>query len=605
MTFSTLGLAPESLRAVEAQGYTEPTPVQARAIPVVLSGRDLLAGAQTGTGKTAAFVLPMLDGLRATRTSGHRRCAAWSWCRHASSRSRWSRACARMAADQPIRSLAVYGGVRMDRQVRSLRKWPEIIVATPGRLLDHVRQGTVDLSSVEILVLDEADRMLDMGFIHDIKRIIEQLPRERQTLLFSATFSTHIRRLAADLLRDPESIDVAPRNATPAPIRQLVHPVDKNRKRHLLAHMVRDREMGQVLVFTRTKRGANRLAEQLGKDGIRAAAIHGNKSQNQRVRALTAFKKGEAQVLVATDVAARGLDIDALPHVVNYELPTVPEDYVHRIGRTGRAGQEGTAISLMSGDERELMAGIEKLLKRSIEREVVHGFEPSLVHQPEPIVTTRPRQGRPHRTDAHRDGRGAPRTGGGSSQGWVGGRESRGIARPASRDGSPSRQGRAGSAGRGRPQPAGAAQGQPGSIDARGSHGQVLPGERLSGRGAQGGSGYRGAQGGSAQGRRPGVVAGREPVPTPASRAAPPGVGSRVHDGGTMKTALDCSPCLVRQSLDASRAVSDDVAVHQQVLREMLVWTAQADPELLAAGPGPAPPPPAARDHRHRRPVPR
>ncbi len=394
MTFSTLGLRPESLRVVADQGYTEPTPVQARAIPIILEGRDLLAGAQTGTGKTAAFVLPMLDGLRVRRESGFRRIRGLVVVPTRELALQVEQSVRTYGGRKPIRSVAIYGGVRMDRQVRSLRKWPEIVVATPGRLLDHVRQGTIDLSSVEILVLDEADRMLDMGFIHDIKRILEQLPRERQTLLFSATFSPKIRRLAEDLLRNPESVDVAPRNATPVPIRQVVHPVDKNRKRHLLAHMVRDRDMGQVLVFTRTKRGANRLAEQLGKDGINAAAIHGNKSQSQRVRALTAFKKGEAQVLVATDVAARGLDIESLPHVVNFELPTVPEDYVHRIGRTGRAGQEGTAISLMSGEERELMADIEKLLKKSIEREVIEGFEPSAAYQPEPIVTTRPKHGR-------------------------------------------------------------------------------------------------------------------------------------------------------------------------------------------------------------------
>jgi len=394
LTFSTLGLRPESVRAVADQGYTDPTPVQERAIPIIRRGRDLLAGAQTGTGKTAAFVLPMLDGLRDRRTSGHRRIRGLVVVPTRELALQVEASVRVYGGRTPIRSVAIYGGVRMDRQVRSLRQWPEIVVATPGRLLDHVRQGTIDLSSVEILVLDEADRMLDMGFIHDIKRILEQLPRDRQTLLFSATFTPRIRTLAQDFLRDPESVDVAPRNATAAPIRQIVHPVDRGRKRHLLAHMVRDRDMGQVLVFTRTKRGANRLAEQLGKDGIRAAAIHGNKSQSQRVRALAAFKQGQAQVLVATDIAARGLDIDALPHVVNYELPTVPEDYVHRIGRTGRAGLEGTAISLVSGDEHELMIGIEKLLKKAIVREVVAGFEPSVVSRPEPIVTRRPQQRR-------------------------------------------------------------------------------------------------------------------------------------------------------------------------------------------------------------------
>jgi ATP-dependent RNA helicase RhlE len=398
LTFSTLGLRPDSLRAVAEQGYTEPTPVQAQAIPIILSGRDLLAGAQTGTGKTAAFVLPMLDGLRSRQESGQRRVRALVVVPTRELALQVEQSVRTYGGRRPVRSVAIYGGVRMDRQVRSLRQWPEIVVATPGRLLDHVRQGTIDLSTVEVLVLDEADRMLDMGFIHDIKRILEQLPKDRQTLLFSATFSPTIRRLADDMLRDPASVDAAPRNAAAAPVRQLVHPVDKDRKRHLLAHMVRGEGVGQVLVFTRTKRGANRLAEQLDRDGIRATAIHGNKSQSQRVRALAAFKRGEAQVLVATDIAARGLDIEALPHVVNFELPTVPEDYIHRIGRTGRAGLEGTAISLVSGDERELMAAIEKLLKRSIAHEVVAGFEPSAVYRPEPIVTTRPRQGGGHRS---------------------------------------------------------------------------------------------------------------------------------------------------------------------------------------------------------------
>ena len=394
MTFATLGLRPDSLRAVASQGYTEPTPVQAQAIPIILSGRDLLAGAQTGTGKTAAFVLPMLDGLRARRESGIRKVRALVVVPTRELALQVELSVRAYGGSNPVRSVAIYGGVRMDRQVRSLHKWPEIVVATPGRLLDHVRQGTIDLGSVEVLVLDEADRMLDMGFIHDIRRILELLPRERQTLLFSATFSPTIRRLADDLLHDPAAVDVAPRNTAATPIRQLVHPVDKARKRHLLAHMVRSKDVGQVLVFTRTKRGANRLAEQLVKDGIQAAAIHGNKSQSQRVRALAAFKRGEAQVLVATDIAARGLDIEALPHVVNYELPSVPEDYVHRIGRTGRAGLEGTAISLVSGDERVLMVAIEKLLKTSIRQEVVAGFEPSVAYRPEPIVTTRPRHGR-------------------------------------------------------------------------------------------------------------------------------------------------------------------------------------------------------------------
>ncbi len=484
MTFSTLGLRADTLRAVADQGYTEPTPVQVQAIPIVLRGRDLLAGAQTGTGKTAAFVLPMLDGLRDRRESGQRKVRALVVVPTRELALQVEQSVRAYGGRNPVRSVAIYGGVRMDRQVRSLRKWPEIIVATPGRLLDHVRQGTVDLGAVEILVLDEADRMLDMGFIHDIKRILEQLPKERQTLLFSATFSTSIRRLAEDLLRDPESVDVAPRNATPVPIRQVVHPVDKARKRQLLAHMVQSMDMGQVLVFTRTKRGANRLAEQLGKDGIRAAAIHGNKSQSQRVRALASFKKGEAQVLVATDIAARGLDIESLPHVVNFELPTVPEDYVHRIGRTGRAGQEGTAISLVSGDERGLMADIEKLLKRSIDHQVVVGFEPSAAYRPEPIVTTRPAHGRSRNPNAprgeHRRPQGARAT---ANDGWAANRQAPANGPRPMRDGQRWRQDRP-ERGKGRPDQGYQGHGRP--SEGQPSHGHQGQGRSNEGRPGQG-----------------------------------------------------------------------------------------------------------------------
>jgi ATP-dependent RNA helicase RhlE len=378
LTFDTLGLRPESLRALADQGYTDPTPVQAQAIPAVLSGRDLLAGAQTGTGKTAAFVLPMIQTLHATRQPGPIKVRALVVVPTRELALQVEQSIRTYGAHRPVRSTAIFGGMPMDRQVRALRAGVEVVVATPGRLLDHVRQRTIDLGRVGILVLDEADRMLDMGFIHDIKRILEWLPAERQSLLFSATFAPRIRRLAEDLLREPVSVDVAPRNTAAAPVRQVIHPVDRGRKRHLLTHMLRDGGIEQVLVFTRTKRGANRLAEQLGKDGIRAAAIHGNKSQSQRVRALAAFKSGHSQVLVATDIAARGLDIESLPHVVNFELPNVPEDYVHRIGRTGRAGQAGTAISLVAVEEQELMQAIERLLKQPIEREIIDGFEPSI-----------------------------------------------------------------------------------------------------------------------------------------------------------------------------------------------------------------------------------
>ena len=377
MTFDTLGLSPASLRAVHDQGYLSPTPIQAQAIPLILEGRDLLAGAQTGTGKTAAFVLPMLERLHARRPSGPRSVRALVVVPTRELALQVEQSVRAYGAHRPVRSTAIYGGVSMERQVRALRAGAEIVVATPGRLLDHVRQGTVDLGRVEILVLDEADRMLDMGFMPDIRRILALLPAERQSLLFSATFAPPIRRLAEDLLRDPASVDAAPRNTTVPAIAQVIHPVDRGRKRQLLSHLVRSREVEQVLVFTRTKRGADRLAEQLGSDGISASAIHGNKSQSQRVRALSGFKEGRTQVLVATDIAARGLDIEALPHVVNFEPPTVPEDYVHRIGRTGRAGQEGLATSLVSADEQDLVKGIEKLLQRPIRREVVAGFEPT------------------------------------------------------------------------------------------------------------------------------------------------------------------------------------------------------------------------------------
>ena len=337
MSFDPLGLSPELLRAVAQQGYTEPTPVQTKAIPLVLDGRDVLAGAQTGTGKTAAFVLPMLQRLHASRP--HRRPA-----RHpradphpdprARAPGRGERPDLRRARTRSGRR-PIYGGVGFDPQVRALRAGPEIVVATPGRLLDHLGQRTIDLSRVEILVLDEADRMLDMGFIRDIRKILAVLPPRRQNLLFSATFSDEIRRLADGLLDDPASVQVTPRNTPTELVTQVVHMVDRERKRELLSHLIKTGRIDQALVFTRTKHGANRLAQQLERDGILATAIHGNKSQPQRVRALADFKAGRFAVLVATEVAARGLDIEALPHVVNFELPMVPEDYVHRIGRTG------------------------------------------------------------------------------------------------------------------------------------------------------------------------------------------------------------------------------------------------------------------------------
>ncbi len=386
MSFDQLGLSPELLRAVAHQGYTEATPVQTESIPLVLAGRDLLAGAQTGTGKTAAFVLPMLQLLHASRPAGPRVIRALILTPTRELALQVEESVRTYGAQNPIRSTTIYGGVGFDPQVRALRAGPEIVVATPGRLLDHLGQRTIDLSRVEILVLDEADRMLDMGFIRDIRKVIAVLPPRRQNLLFSATFSDEIRRLADGLLDRPASVQVSTRNKATDLVTQVLHPVDRERKRELLSHLIRTGRIDQALVFTRTKHGANRLATQLEHDGILATAIHGNKSQPQRVRALADFKAGRFAVLVATEVASRGLDIDALPHVVNFELPMVPEDYVHRIGRTGRAGVDGDAVSLVCVDEMKLLGDIERVLGHTIPTEVIEGFEPDPRIRAEPIL---------------------------------------------------------------------------------------------------------------------------------------------------------------------------------------------------------------------------
>jgi len=397
-----LGLAPELLRAVSDKGYTDPTPVQTRSIPVILDGRDIMAGAQTGTGKTAGFTLPILQRLADGQPQGRRR-----------EHSRPVRVLiltpTRELAAQvhesvttygrymPAKATVIFGGVNINPQISALRRGVDIVVATPGRLLDHTGRGTLDLSQVKTLVLDEADRMLDMGFLPDIKRILKLLPQQRQNLLFSATFPEEIRRLAANLLKDPVEIQVAPRSSTAEGISQVVHLVDRKKKRELLAHLISSQNWKQVLVFTRTKHGANRLAQQLGQDGLDAIAIHGNKSQTARTKALANFKTEKVKVLVATDIAARGLDIDQLPHVVNYELPSVPEDYVHRIGRTGRAGNEGQATSLVCAEEQKHLSGIERLLKRKIEKVRITGFE--MPHQKPPRPGSL-------KTDQRRDGQG-------------------------------------------------------------------------------------------------------------------------------------------------------------------------------------------------------
>jgi ATP-dependent RNA helicase RhlE len=394
MSFESLGLRAELLRAVAEKGYSNPTPIQLQAIPSVLEGRDLMGGAQTGTGKTAGFTLPLLQRLMASEKpgKGRRPIRALVLTPTRELAAQVHESVVTYGKHLPLKSTVVFGGVSINPQKMKLIKGVDILVATPGRLLDHVGQRSVDLSKVDILVLDEADRMLDMGFIRDIRKVLALLPEHKQTLLFSATFSGEIKKLANNLLKSPALIEVERHNTTAESVTQVVHPVDKVRKRELLSFLIGSNDWRQVLVFTRTKHGANRLAEQLGKDGITAAAIHSNKSQGARTRALADFKAGQVRVLVATDIAARGLDIDQLPHVVNFELPNVAEDYVHRIGRTGRAGNEGEAMSLVCVDELKLLRDIERLVKRAIPKDVVDGYAPDPTIKAEPIQNGRGRQ---------------------------------------------------------------------------------------------------------------------------------------------------------------------------------------------------------------------
>ena len=394
MPFKSLGLRAELHRAVSEKGYSIPTPIQQQAIPSILEGRDLMGGAQTGTGKTAGFTLPLLHRLMETDKPGKGRRPIRALVLTP------TRELAAQVAESvhtygrylPLKCTVVYGGVSINPQKMKLVRGVDILVATPGRLLDHVGQRSADLSKVDILVLDEADRMLDMGFIHDIRKVLALLPKQKQTLLFSATFSNDIKRLANGLLKSPVLIEVARKNPAAESVTQVIHPVDKSRKRELLSWLIGSNDWQQVLVFTRTKHGANRLSEQLNKDGIKAAAIHGNKSQGARTRALADFKAGKVRVLVATDIAARGLDIDQLPHVVNFELPNVAEDYIHRIGRTGRAGNEGEAMSLVCVDEMKLLKDIERLVKRDIPRVVIGDFKPDPSIKAQPINMGRGRQ---------------------------------------------------------------------------------------------------------------------------------------------------------------------------------------------------------------------
>jgi ATP-dependent RNA helicase RhlE len=503
--FASLGLAQPLLRAIADAGYETPTPIQVQAIPVVLTGRDLRATAQTGTGKTAGFTLPILqrlsapgaDGRPGQSRAGKPRCLVLVPTRELAAQVEESvRTYGKYLS---LTSLVVFGGVNINPQITALRGRVDILVATPGRLLDHLGQRTVDLSAVEVLVLDEADRMLDMGFIRDIRKVLAYLPKQRQNLMFSATFADEIRELADGMLHSPASVEVARRNTASELVEQSAFMVEKGVKRHLLSYLIKEGNWFQVLVFTRTKHGANRLAEQLTKDGIESLAIHGNKSQNARTRALASFKDASLQVLVATDIAARGLDIDQLPHVVNFELPNVPEDYVHRIGRTGRAGSEGAAVSLVDREEVKLLADIERLIKRPIPKTALPaGFVPPPPSQRSTLDDDRPpRPPQGRRGDGRRGqgstsshGRSGPAPQGASRSGGSSGAQGAPARGPAS---APSRTAA--------PQPRG---GQP----AYGQGGR--PAQSSPQRGGQPASGGR-QSGGAAQPERTGAVLRRIP----------------------------------------------------------------------------------------------
>ncbi|WP_457442092.1 DEAD/DEAH box helicase [Roseateles sp. P5_E4] len=455
MSFDSLGLAAPLLKAIADAGYTTPTPIQAQAIPAVLNGGDLLAGAQTGTGKTAGFTLPLLHrlstGEKLLNKRGKIAIRALVLTPTRELAAQVEESVQTYGKYLPLKSMVMFGGVGMQPQINKLRDGVDILVATPGRLLDHAQQGTLDLSQVQILVLDEADRMLDMGFVHDIKKVLALLPAKKQSLLFSATFSDEIKNLADRLLNAPALIEVARRNQTAEAIVQKVHPVGRERKKELLVHLIKGGVSGepwqQVLIFTRMKHGANRLTDYLNDQGISAMAIHGNKSQGARTKALADFKTGDLTCLVATDIAARGIDIDQLPHVVNFELPNVAEDYVHRIGRTGRAGATGEAVSLVCVDENGFLKEIERLIKREIPREIVPGFAPDPNERAEPIVLGRTvlnpngSRGRNPNPPAGANGRGGRPGGGGGGRG--------GDSRGGSRDGGRPSAGGGGGGGRG------------------------------------------------------------------------------------------------------------------------------------------------------------
>ncbi len=409
MSFAHLNLSPDILKAVADQGYETPSPIQAQAIPAILEGRDVMAAAQTGTGKTAGFTLPLLELLSNGEHVNANQVRTLILTPTRELAAQIEESITNYGKYLPLRSTVVFGGVKINPQMIRLRKGVDILVATPGRLLDLYNQNAVRFTQLEILVLDEADRMLDMGFIHDIRKILAKLPKKRQNLLFSATFSDEIRQLAKTIVHNPVEISVSPRNTTAETVKQRIYPVDKKKKSALLTQLIKDQQWQQVLVFTRTKRGANQLTRHLETEGIQAAAIHGNKSQGARTKALAEFKKGAIRILVATDIAARGLDIDQLPQVVNFDLPNVPEDYIHRIGRTGRAGATGQAVSLVSADEFQQLSDIERLIKTVLPREIVDGFDP--VHSlPEsrldrrPIKPKKPKKPRVGHRDGQRSG---------------------------------------------------------------------------------------------------------------------------------------------------------------------------------------------------------
>ena len=403
MSFKNLGLQKELLQAIDEKGYTEATPIQVQAIPLILQGVDILAGAQTGTGKTAGFTLPLLQRLMINQNQKKNTVRGLILTPTRELAAQVADSVKTYGKHLPLKAQVIFGGVNINMQIKKLQSGADIIIATPGRLLDLVSQKVIDLSQIEIFVLDEADRMMDMGFIHDIRKIVALLPKTRQNLLFSATFSNDIKTLAYGLLKSPQTIEVARLNTPAELVTQVVYPVDNKRKKELLSFLISSQKWGQVLVFTRTKHGANRLSKQLTADGITAEAIHGNKSQSARTKVLHDFKQGLLRVLVATDIAARGLDIDQLPHVVNFELPNVPEDYVHRIGRTGRAGNEGCACSLVCIDEHKLLTDIERLLKRKIPSVIEPGYEPDPSIPAEPIPNGRGSQPRSPQNNAPRN----------------------------------------------------------------------------------------------------------------------------------------------------------------------------------------------------------